>query len=68
MVQLKIGRLLQRRGRTPYWLAKTAGIPQPVAYRLAADDMQRLDLATLGKVCRALSVQPGALLEYVPDD
>jgi DNA-binding Xre family transcriptional regulator len=41
----------------------------PVAYRLAKRDpgIRRLDLGTLDAVCRALNVQPGKLLEYVPD-
>lgn len=41
----------------------------PVAYRLAKPDagLRRLDLATLDALCRTLNVQPGQLLEYVPE-
>lgn len=61
--------MLEQRGWTRYRFAQEAEISMPVAYRLAKRDpgIRRLDLTTLDAVCRALNVQPGELLEYVPD-
>ena len=69
VIRLRVADALARRGWTAYRLAQEAEITIPVAYRLAKADakLRRLDLGTLDAVCRALAVQPGDLLEYVPD-
>lgn len=69
MVRLKVAELLEDRGWTAYQLAKEAGISIPVAYRLADPEggFRRLDVETLDALCRTFKVQPGALLEWVPD-
>lgn len=41
----------------------------PVAYRLARPEghFDRLEAATLDKLCAVFDVQPGELLEHVPE-
>ena len=63
MIRLRVGKELDRQGKTAYWLAKEAKVTLTVAYRLASDQMRRVDLDTLAKVCDALGVEPGALFE-----
>lgn len=69
MILLRVAEVLERRGWTAYRLAQEAKITIPVAYRLAKrrGNFRRLDLATLDALCRMLNVQPGDLVEYVPD-
>jgi putative transcriptional regulator len=68
-IRLRVGELLEKRGWTPYRLAKETQLTLPVAYRLTDPShvWKRLDLDTLEVLCRTLNVQPGDLLEYVPD-
>lgn len=69
MIRLKLAELLEERGWTAYRLAAEAGMTMPVAYKLADPDVEvrRIDVETLEKLCRTLGVQPGDLLEYVPE-
>lgn len=55
---------------TAYQLAKDAGFTQPRAYRLASEDgaFDRLEADALNRLCEFFQVQPGELLEWVPDD
>jgi putative transcriptional regulator len=63
MIRLRVGRELERQGKTAYWLADQAGLTMTAAYRLASDQMRRVDLAVLDKVCDVLGVEPGELFE-----
>ena len=69
MIRLKVADQLEKRRWTAYRLAKEAGLTMTVAYRLAAPDggFQRLEVETLDALCRTFKVQPGELLEWVPD-
>ncbi len=69
MVRLRVAQLLRARGETAYALAKGAEITEPRAYRLAAEDgaFDRLEADALNRLCAYFDVQPGELLEYVPD-
>jgi DNA-binding Xre family transcriptional regulator len=59
----------QRRGVTnPFALAARTGLNYAVCYRLWNGNQQRVDLKTLARLCQALSVKPGQLLEYLPDE
>ena len=68
MVRLRIGALLRERGKTAYWLAKAAGLPLSVAYRLAGRGgrVRRLDTVTIDRLCAALDCTPGDLFAYRP--
>jgi putative transcriptional regulator len=69
MVRLRVAELMKTRGISAYALAKGAGLNYPTAYRLSrpAGEFQRLEATTLDRVCRFFSVQPGDLLEWIPD-
>ena len=62
-------RLMNKRGWTTYRLAKESGLKRLVAYRLLdpGAGFRRLDLDTLEALCRTFEVQPGELLEWVPE-
>ena len=69
MIRFRLGEILEGRGWTPYRLAQVTGLTVPTAYRLADPDQRfgRFSADTLDRLCRALDVQPGDLLEWVPE-
>lgn len=69
MVRWKIAELLKRRGWTAYRLAQETGLTVPAVYRLAKQNAQmgRVEGNTLDRLCEAFRVQPGELLEHIPD-
>jgi DNA-binding Xre family transcriptional regulator len=69
MVRWKIRGMLEKRGWTAYRLAMVTGLTVPAVYRLARHNSQmgRVEGNTLDRLCDALGVQPGDLLEHIPD-
>lgn len=48
-------------------LAEEAGLSARTVSRLAENQSDRVDLATLGKLCRFFNCDVGDILYYVPD-
>lgn len=69
MIRLRLAEVLKSKGWTPYRLSQVTGLTAPTTYRLADPEKQfgRFTADTLDRLCKALDVQPGDLLEYVPD-
>lgn len=69
LIRFNLTTILERKGWTPYRLARVTGLTVPTAYRLADPSLQfgRFTADTLDRLCAALDVQPGDLLEWVPD-
>ncbi len=66
-IRWRIADLLERRKLSTYRLIAISGIHPTQAYRLARrEPFERIDVDLLAKLCAALDVQPGDLLEYVP--
>lgn len=65
----RVAEILKERKMTPYKLAQLAGVTFPVVYRIVEPGaaVQRIEGRTLDALCKALDVQPGELLEYVPE-
>ena len=57
------------RGVTAYRLSRGSGLAYPTAYRLSqvSGVFGRLEVDTLNRLCEFFRVQPGALIEWVPD-
>lgn len=68
MIRFHLAAVLKRKGWTPYRLSRETGLTVPTAYRLADPDIAfgRFTADTLDRLCAALEVQPGELLEWVP--
>jgi DNA-binding Xre family transcriptional regulator len=68
MIRFRLVDVLKRKGWTPYRLSQETGLTVPTAYRLADPALQfgRFTTDTLDRLCRALDVQPGDMLEWVP--
>ena len=69
VIRFNLAAILERKGWTPYRLARVTGLTVPTAYRLADPSLQfgRFTADTLNRLCAALDVQPGDLLEWVPE-
>ncbi len=69
VIRFRLPELLARRGWTPYRLAQETGLTVPTAYRLANPALRfgRFTADTIERLCTALEVQPGELLQWVPD-
>ncbi len=60
---------MEERGITAYALSRGAKLSYPTAYRLSRPGGRfgRLHADTLDRLCAFFEVQPGSLLEWVPD-
>ena len=69
VIRFQLAAVLKRKGWTPYRLSQETGLTVPTTYRLADPEMEfgRFTADTLDRLCAALEVQPGELLEWVPD-
>ena len=67
MIRFHLAALLKRKGWTPYRLSRETRLTVPTAYRLADSELEfgRFTADTLDRLCAALGVQPGELLEWV---
>ncbi len=69
VIRFHLAAVLRQKGWTPYRLAQETGLTVPTAYRLADPALRfgRFTVDTLDRLCAALNVQPGELLEWVPE-
>jgi putative transcriptional regulator len=68
MIEVRLKQLLEKRGRTRYWLAKESGINYDTLARIeGAEHFNRIELRVLDEICRALECQPGDILVWVDD-
>jgi DNA-binding Xre family transcriptional regulator len=69
VIRFLLADVLKRKGWTPYRLSQETGLTVPTAYRLADPEMEfgRFNVGTLNSLCTALDVQPGELIEWVPE-
>jgi DNA-binding Xre family transcriptional regulator len=70
MIRFCLADVLKRKGWTPYRLSQETGLTVPTAYRLADPTQRfgRFTTDTLDRLCQALDVQPGDLLEWVSEE
>jgi putative transcriptional regulator len=67
VIELRIEQLLEKRGKTFYWLAKETGIGHTSIWRLRHGEAKTISLDYLERICRALECEPGELFELVDD-
>ena len=65
MIRLQLSEILEKRGRTAYWLAKETGIRYASIWQMTKGDTARLHVETLDRICEALECEPGDLLVRV---
>jgi putative transcriptional regulator len=69
MVYVRLRQLLEKRGKSIYWLSSSAGIPYPTLWKLLNKETQSsINLKVLSKICAALKCLPGDILIYEEDE
>jgi len=64
MIVNRLSRILGERMMSIAELQRQTGLSYVTLHNLYSDKSQRVDFKTLDSICRALSVQPGDILEY----
>jgi len=68
MIEVRLKQILEKRGRTRYWLAKESGINYDTLSRIeTAEHFNRIELRVLDAICSALKCQPGDIFVWVDD-
>ncbi|HEY0378014.1 MAG TPA: helix-turn-helix transcriptional regulator [Pyrinomonadaceae bacterium] len=62
MLEVRVDGLLEKQGRSFYWLAKETGISHTTLWRLKKGKALGINFVTLEKICLALNCQPGDVL------
>lgn len=68
MIKVKIAELLNQKGQTLYWLSKQTHVRYATIFDLSKNNISRLSLNVLDRICAVLNCQPGDLLVCVADD
>ena len=61
-IEIAIDRLLAKRDKSFYWLAKETGVSYSTLWRLKSGKALGINFATLVKICHVLGCGPGELL------
>jgi putative transcriptional regulator len=63
IIKVQIDELLEKRGRSFYWLSKQTGISHTTLWRLKKDKALGINFVTLEKICQTLECEPGDILK-----
>ena len=61
-VEIPLDTLLDKHGRSFYWLAKETGVSYTTLWRLKKSKALGINFSTLEKICEALDCTPGDVL------
>ena len=67
MIIPRLDKLLAKKERSFYWLAKETGISHTTLWRLKKGKAVGINFETLEKICRTLRCQPGDILFLTND-
>lgn len=62
MIEIRIDEMLEKHGRSFYWLSKETGISHTTLWRLKKGKALGINFVTLETICRGLNCQPGDVL------
>lgn len=66
MLTLRVNKLLEAQGKTPYWLSKQTGISQNNIGKICNGETSTIRFDTIEKICKALNCSINDL--FVTDD
>ena len=66
MLSLKIDKILEEQGKTPYWLGKQTGISQNNIGKICNGETSTIRFETIEKICKALNCTPNDI--FISDD
>lgn len=65
MIELKLDDMLEKRGKSAYWLSRETGMAESVLWRMRHGKTAGIQFDTLERICLALECLPGDLLIMV---
>ena len=68
MIRIKLSELMGKEKMTRKHLAELTGIRPNTIGDLYREDVKKIDIQTLNKLCKIFNCKVGELLEYVPDN
>lgn len=63
MLSLKVNKILEKKGLTPYWLGKQTGISQNNILKICNGETSTIRFDTIEKICKALECSINDLFE-----
>ena len=63
MLSLKVNKILEKKGLTPYWLGKQTGISQNNILKICNGETSTIRFDTIEKICKALKCSINDLFE-----
>lgn len=63
MLSLQINKILQQKGKTPYWLGKQTGISQNNIGKICNGETSTIRFDTIAKICKTLDCSINDLFE-----
>jgi putative transcriptional regulator len=67
MIEFRLDEMLEKQGRSAYWLSKQTGFAQSVLSKIRQGKTSGIQWKTLEQICKALECQPGDLIVMVKD-
>ena len=68
VIKIQIDEILEKHGRTFYWLSKQTGISHTTLWRLKKGKALGINFATLEKICQTLECEPGDVLKLYNEE
>jgi putative transcriptional regulator len=69
VIYIRLDKVLEKRGKSLYWLSAAAGVPYPTLWKLVKKESQSsINLGVLSRICSALNCLPGDVLIYEEDE
>lgn len=63
MLSLRVNKILEKKGLTPYWLGKQTGISQNNILKICNGETSTIRFDTIEKICKALDCSINDLFE-----
>lgn len=62
-MQLMLKNILDKKGKTAYWLAKETGLTQKTIFNMVHNNTNGIQFDTLEKICSVLNCTPNDILK-----
>lgn len=68
MIEIRLAELLEKRGKSQYWLANETGLKQQTIAKLFKRQSKKIDFETMNAICKAFECQLSEFLVYVKEE
>ena len=68
MIEIRLAELLEKHGRTQYWLVKKTRLTQQTIAKLFKRQTTGIEFSTMDAICKAFDCQASEFLVYVKEE